>query len=397
MVVAFEKGGEDPPMHDEVATPSGAHSAGSVKRLPKLRLQSLLDILWERGFRVLGPVVRNGGVVFDEIRLVADMPIGLREEQHPGRYRLVPGVAAEIFGVVNGPGSLKPSFFAPEEPLVELRKEQKGFSATPFVPDAPRLAFLGVRACDLAALAVQDRIFLYDRFRDTHYAARRAQVLLIGVNCTRSAATCFCVSMHTGPEVTRGHDLVLTESDDVFVLQSATPAGEAIAADLHLDACGEGECAAAAAAVAACAAGMQRQLDTSDLPQLLYDEPESPRWDDVARRCLSCTNCTMVCPTCFCHTVVDVTAIDGQVSQRVRQWDSCFSYEHAHIHGKNFRPHIRERYRQWLTHKLASWIDQFGSSGCVGCGRCITWCPVGIDLTEEVAAIRAQRVARGAS
>jgi len=379
-------------MHDEAVT-----SPGALKRLPKAQLQSLLDILWERGFCVLGPVVRNGGVVFDAVRVVADMPLGMREEQQPGRYRLVPGVADEIFGVVNGPGSLKPSFFAPAEPLIELRKEQKGFSATALVPNVPRLAFLGVRACDLAALAVQDRIFLYDRFHDTHYAARREQLLLIGVSCTHSASTCFCASMQTGPEVTRGHDLVLTELDDVFVLQSATPAGEEIAAGLHLDDCGEREGAEAGAAVAACAAGMRRRLDTSDLPQLLYDELESPRWDDVARRCLSCTNCTMVCPTCFCHTVIDATAVDGKVSERVRQWDSCFSYEHAHIHGKNFRPHIRERYRQWLTHKLGSWIDQFGTSGCVGCGRCITWCPVGIDLTEEVAAIRAQRTARGAS
>jgi sulfhydrogenase subunit beta (sulfur reductase) len=134
---------------------------------------------------------------------------------------------------------------------------------------------------------------------------------------------------------------------------------------------------------------MQRRLDTSDLPRLLYQEAENPRWRDVASRCLSCTNCTMVCPTCFCHTVVDQQEIDGNMSRRIRQWDSCFSLEHSHIHGVNFRPAIHDRYRQWLTHKLASWIDQFGTSGCVGCGRCITWCPVGIDLTEEVAAIRA--------
>jgi ferredoxin len=365
--------------------------------LPKTQLQSLIDLLWQRGFHVLGPVPRNGGVAFDEIRRVADMPVGLRDEQEPGRYRLVPGVAGEIFGVVNGPGSLKPLFFAPEEPLLNLRRDRKGFTADEVRPGSPRLAILGVRACDLAALSVQDRIFLHDRFRDTHYAARRIEVLLIAVNCTRAAPTCFCTSMGTGPEATAGFDVALTELDDAFVISSGSPAGDGVVAALNLQSPDAAQVSTARARIADCAAGMQRQLDTSDLPGLLYEEVESPRWDDVARRCLSCTNCTMVCPTCFCHAVVDVTAIDGSVSQRVRQWDSCFSYEHAHIHGKNFRPHIRERYRQWLTHKVASWIDQFGTSGCVGCGRCITWCPVGIDLTEEVAAIRAQRPARGAS
>ena len=365
--------------------------------LPKLRLQELIDLLWEKNFRVLGPILRNGAVAFDEVRHVADMPVGKREEQQPGRYRLVPGVDGEVFGVVNGPGSLKPSFFAPEEPLLAIRREKKGFSVAEVTPEAPRLAFLGVRACDLAALAVQDRIFLHDRFRDAHYATRREQALLIAVNCTHSAPTCFCVSMQTGPAATQGDDLVLTELDDAFVVRAGSPAGEAIVADLQLAAAADNAVADAEARVAACAAGMQRHLDTSDLPQLLYAEVENPRWDQVAQRCLSCTNCTMVCPTCFCHTVVDVTAVDGAVSHRVRQWDSCFSYEHAHIHGKNFRPHIRDRYRQWLTHKLASWIDQFGTSGCVGCGRCITWCPVGIDLTEEAAVIRAQRTTGGAT
>jgi len=365
--------------------------------LAKPGLQNLIDLLWRQGYRVLGPVARNGGIVFDEVRRIADMPIGMREEQQPGRYRLVPGVDGEIFGVVNGPGSLKPSFFAPEEPLVEIRREKRGFSATELVPEAPRLAFLGVRACDLAALAVQDRIFLHDSYRDTHYAARRAEALFIAVNCTRPAATCFCVSMGTGPEATRGYDLALTELDDGFVVSSASPTGDAIVGELALPPAAETETATAQARIADCAARMQRTLDTSDLPGLLYEEAENPRWKDVAQRCLSCTNCTMVCPTCFCHTVIDVTEIDDNMSRRVRQWDSCFSYEHAHIHGKNFRPHIRDRYRQWLTHKLASWIDQFGTSGCVGCGRCITWCPMGIDLTEEVAAIRAGRETHGTS
>jgi ferredoxin len=352
-------------------------------------LDELIERLWRRGHRVLGPTVRNGAIAFDEVRSRADLPVGLRDEQQPGRYRLVPGVDGEVFGVVNGPGALKPLVFAPSEPLATMHREPGGMRAVAVEPDAPRLAVLGVRACDLAALAVQDRIFLHDRHRDTHYAARRAQLFLVAVQCTRSVSTCFCTSMGTGPRAERGFDLVLTELDDGFVVAAGSPAGEDLLADWALAAAPAERQAEADARVAECAAGMQRHLDTGDLPQLLYDNLRHPQWDDVARRCLSCTNCTMVCPTCFCHAVTDAAELSGATTERVRQWDSCFSYEHAHIFGKNFRPDIRDRYRQWLTHKLASWIDQFGTSGCVGCGRCITWCPVGIDLTAEVAAIRA--------
>ncbi len=357
--------------------------------MPKAGLEHLITILRRDGYRVLGPVARDGAVAFDELRTSSDLPIGMREAQEAGRYRLVPGIAGEIFGVVNGAGSLKPYFFAPDETLLEVRRERRGFKVSEVAPAPPPHAFLGVRACDLAALAIQDRIFLHDHFRDTHYEVRRKDAFFVAVNCTRSAPTCFCVSMKTGPEATAGFDLSLTELPDGFVARSGSPAGEAMIVKLGLSPAPGDQEAAARARVDECAAGMRRRLDTSDLPRLLSDEAENPRWREVASRCLSCANCTMVCPTCFCHTVVDQEELDGNMSRRVRQWDSCFSLDHAHIHGINFRPKISDRYRQWLTHKLASWIDQFGSSGCVGCGRCITWCPVGIDLTEEVAAIRA--------
>ena len=134
---------------------------------------------------------------------------------------------------------------------------------------------------------------------------------------------------------------------------------------------------------------MGRTVDVTDIRNLLHRNQEHPRWDNVADRCLACTNCTLVCPTCFCSSVEDVTDLSLENAERVRRWDSCFNPEFARVHGGNFRPSIRGRYRQWLTHKFASWFDQFDMSGCVGCGRCITWCPVGIDVTEEITAIRA--------
>ncbi len=357
-------------------------------RMPKAGLDNLIAALQGDGYRVLGPMVRDGSVSFDEVRQTSDLPIGMRDAQEPGRYRVVPGTSGEIFGVVNGAGSLKPFFFAPEETLLEVRREGKGFKVKEVAPEVRRLAILGVRACDLAALAVQDRIFLHDRFCDTHYETRRKDVFLIAVNCTHSAPTCFCVSMKTGPQATSGFDLALTEMEETFVVESGSPTGEAMISKLDLNPAASDEVAAAQSRIDDCATHMRRHLDTSALPWLLYEEAENPRWKDVAARCLSCTNCTMVCPTCFCSSVNEVTDLQGDHVERQRQWDSCFNFDFSYMNGGVVRNQIRSRYRQWLTHKLASWIDQFGTSGCVGCGRCITWCPVGIDLTEEVAAIR---------
>jgi len=229
--------------------------------------------------------------------------------------------------------------------------------------------------------------------RDEDYASRRENALIIAVNCGQAGGTCFCVSMKTGPEVTSGYDLVLTEILDDGPHRFLAAAGSKIGVDL-LDEMSAKEAAeadheAARAAVAKAGKQMGRTMDTTGIKELLQGNLEHPRWDEVASRCLSCANCTLVCPTCFCTTVDDVTDLGGDHAERWRRWDSCFTLDFSCLHGGSVRSSPKSRYRQWMTHKLAHWIDQFGSSGCVGCGRCITWCPVGIDITEEVAAIRA--------
>jgi len=341
---------------------------------------------------VVGPVVRDGAVLFDDVRAVEDLPVDRHDEQAPGRYRLATDDRHHVFDVVNGPGSLKPLFYAPRETLVQITRDRSGFSATEVLPDSKPLAVLGARACDLAAVGIQDHVFIEGDLCDSHYARRREGAVFIAVNCTRAAATCFCKSMGTGPAARYGYDVVLTELDDLFVAEVGGNTGTELVEALGLEAATAEQVELARSLVRQCGESMQRQLDVSDMPAILFDEVESAHWEQVAKRCLSCTNCTMVCPTCFCHAVIENPSLDGTSSQRCRQWDSCFSYEFARITGKNLRPTVRDRYRHWLTHKLAAWITQFGSSGCVGCGRCIAWCPAGIDLTAEVVAIRATQL-----
>ncbi|MGQ0556773.1 MAG: 4Fe-4S dicluster domain-containing protein [Nitrospiraceae bacterium] len=358
--------------------------------LPRADLQRLFDALSAKGYRIVGPIVRDGAVVWETVRSVSDLPVGWRDHQEPGRYQLEQTGSHEVFGVVHGPQSLKPFVFAPREPLLQIERSKDGFATRPTLPQSEKVAVIGARACDLAGLATQDQIFLNDAYRDPYYAARREGLFLVAVNCTRALNTCFCASMETGPRAKHGFDLVLTEVDNHLLIEAGSTAGHEILIDLPQSPPSDELISEATTRIDACARGQVRGLDRTRLPQALYDAHEHPRWDEVASRCLACTNCTMVCPTCFCHTVEETPDLSHQHTTHARLWDSCFTQEHGYIHGKNIRPTIKDRYRMWLTHKLASWIDQFGTSGCVGCGRCITWCPVGIDLTEELPALLRQ-------
>jgi formate hydrogenlyase subunit 6/NADH:ubiquinone oxidoreductase subunit I len=313
--------------------------------------------------------------------------------QQGGTYRLRHRDDDALFGYSVGPQSWKSFFFAPTVPLWRARRRDGSFVILDRARSAPRLALVGARSCDLHAIAIQDRILLEGAFADPEYAARRHGAFVVAVNCGVAGGTCFCVSMQTGPHVTRGFDIAVTELLDDrghrFVAAAGSEAGTDFLARVGYEEASEADRRAAESVVAHTASNMGRALDTQGIKELLYRNVEHPRWDEVAGRCLACTNCTLVCPTCFCSTVEDVADVDGEHAERRQHWDSCFTMGHSHVHGGSVRASIRSRYRQWLTHKVASWIDQFGMSGCVGCGRCITWCPVAIDITEEVAAIRA--------
>ncbi len=348
----------------------------------------LFDALCAGGYRCVGPQARDGAVVFDTLSGVEDLPLGVTDEQAPGRYRLKPGDGQRHFAWANGPQALKPLLFAPHEPLWRVERNADGRLAFAACTPAPeKIAVIGVRGCDLAAMALQDQHFLKGPYDDPYYRARRNNLFLIAVHCSHPADTCFCVSTGDGPAAEGGFDLVLSELDDGFIVASGTPAGAEFMSRLDLAPVRDAQREAAEREIQAAAQRQQRRLPGRDLKQSLFANLEHPRWDEVAGRCLSCGNCTSVCPTCFCHGEVEMPALDGAVSEHARQWDSCFTQGHSYIHGKVLRAETRLRYRQWLTHKLGSWHDQYGRSGCVGCGRCISWCPVGIDVTEEATAI----------
>ena len=354
-------------------------------------LDRLLSALAERGYEVIGPRVRDGAIMYEPIASVADLPAGWTDEQEGGTYRLKRREDGALFGFNVGPNSWKSHLFPPVLTLWRSRREGEEVRFEPEQPPGVDYAFIGVRSCDLAAIGIQDRVLIGDSFADPDYEARRSGAFIVAVNCGQAGATCFCASMDTGPRADSGYDLALTEildGEHRFLVEVGSERGAELLKELSPRPAGEPDVAAASAVSASCREQMGRELDTDGIKELLYRNMEHPRWEEVADRCLTCGNCTLVCPTCFCTTVQDTTDLAGDQAVRSRRLDSCFNLDHSHIHGGSVRRAPAARYRQWMTHKLATWIDQFGTSGCVGCGRCITWCPVAIDITEEAAVIR---------
>jgi ferredoxin len=357
--------------------------------LARPRVQALVDALLGAGYAVLGPRVRDGAVGWGEIQRVDELTPGLRESQGPGRYRLEPAAAGRRwFDWTVGPQGLKPLLFPPREVLWRSSREAgSGLRFEAPEPAAAPVAVLGVRACDLAALALLDAHFLGGPDPDPAYAARRSRLFLAGVDCARAAPTCFCASTGDGPMLTGGYDLGLAELDEGLLVWGESAAGKAIVAGLPLEPALPDQLAAAAEAGNRVAASQHRRLPSRHLARALFANLDHARWRQVGARCLACGSCTAVCPTCFCHATRTAPSLDDATAEQLREWDSCFGTGHSVLYQRPLCANATTRYRQWLTHKLGGWHAQYGRSGCVGCGRCIAWCPVGIDLVAEVDAI----------
>jgi sulfhydrogenase subunit beta (sulfur reductase) len=359
--------------------------------LPKDAFNQLLFTLQQSGYQTIGPLIKEGAIVYDELKDASQLPWGIRDYQAPGKYRLEKIEENEAFSFANGPQGLKPFLFKPRETVWKVQRNLDGKLA--FVPETIRekpIAFIGARACDLVALEIQDRIFIQDKYRYASYFSRRETLLIVAANCTYASNNCFCVSAGTGPQVKQNFDLALTELPEGFIVIEGSERGSQVIQQLPVDKATSDQIARAKKRMEVAAKMQTKKIPVDNqgsLRTILFDNLHHPRWNEVADRCLSCGNCTLVCPTCFCHSEYDQASLDGTESEHQREWDSCFTAGHSYVSGKVLRDDTRKRYRQWLTHKVGSWFDQFGTSGCVGCGRCIAWCPVGIDITEELSAI----------
>jgi len=360
-------------------------------------LQKLLDVLSKRGYSLIGPTVRDGTIVYDAITTIKDLPRGWTDVQEPGMYKIKKRTDEAFFAFTVSPFSWKRFLFPPRQQLFTATKAGKSFQIEtkngPGLDTPARYALVGVRSCELQAIAIQDKVFAQGEYSDPIYRSLRERAFIVAVNCVQAGGTCFCVSMGTGPRANCAYDLVLTEillhdGSHYFIVESGSAAGNDVLEDIPHISAQDIDRRRLDEGIEHAKGQMGRTLDTTDIKQVLMNNFEHQEWDSVAKRCLACANCTLVCPTCFCSTVEDTTDLTGYHAERWRRWDSCFTMDFAKVAGGNIRPSTRARYRQWMMHKLSYWFDQFGTAGCVGCGRCITWCPVGIDITAEAQAIR---------
>ncbi len=350
-------------------------------------LSRLVEVLKDRGYRVVGPTLRDNAIVLAELDSADELPRGWGVDTAPGYYRLRRRDDDAAFAHSSGPQSWKQFLHPPRRKLWSGGPEGVA-SNVDEDQDTPRYAFLGVRGCDLAAIATLDRVLGTSAHPDNSYGGRRRQIFVVAVNCTEPGGLCFCASMGTGPAAVPGYDLALTERIGAeatsYLVDVGTDDGAQVLAAVPHRAATVVEADDARADVEAATYLMGREMPATDLRALLVRSRESPQWEEVASRCLTCGNCTMVCPTCFCTSTEDVSDLTGEHVQRWQHWSSCFEFDFTYIHGGSVRQSGASRYRHWLTHKLGTWHDQFGMSGCVGCGRCIAWCPTGIDITEEM-------------
>jgi len=355
-------------------------------------IKSIVEKLVSKSYKVYGPTLGESAIVYNQIMDADDLPRGYIDRQDGGTYRLEKTDDDTLFSCVVGPVSWKRFLYPPEQKLVRASSTVSGFEVEEVELDNAKIAFMGVRSCDLEAIRIQDKILTEGQYTDRTYVANRSNLVIIAVNCTRAGGTCFCDSMGAGPRARNGFDIALTEvkidGEWMYVAEIGTKTGKDNLKDIPDRNTDMDLEELVSSAMDKTVRQMGRSLDTTDLPDILIGNFDHPHWEDVASRCLTCGNCTLVCPTCFCINIKDSTALDGRTAVRLRKWDSCFTLDHSYIYGGSIRTSAAARYRQWITHKLGYWVDQFGMSGCVGCGRCITWCPVGIDITREAAAIR---------
>lgn len=348
----------------------------------------MLDYFKQNGYKCLAPHYQDDSINYAEITKASELPWGYIDEQQPGYYRVTKTDTKQAFSFTLPAASVKPMLFKAKENIWKVKRNDNGKLVFEPVVEFEKIAVFGIRPCDLRGIETQDRVFMQNSYNDIRYTKRRENQFIVAMNCTSAHYNCFCITLGDAPRADKGYDLAMTEIEQGFVTEIGSDAGRKLLNYLKVPAASGAQVELALAGIINAGKMQHKKLPPiKEFEAKLVESPEHPQWEDAAKRCLSCGNCTNACPTCFCHTERDNPNVLGTETFHTREWDSCFSLEHSYTHGETYHGLPKYRYRQWLTHKFATWRDQFRVKGCVGCGRCVTWCPVKIDVVDEINAI----------
>ena len=282
---------------------------------------------------------------------------------------------------------LKSLLIPPRETLLKIRNGK----VEETLPDAAsRTAILGVHPCDVNAMSLLERVYM-DRPKDPYFEARRKSLLVIALNCKTADEYCFCTSFGTGPSLEEGFDLLLTDLGDRFLLETGSRKGAELISDFYMPRATSTDILEKDDTIRRVKGMIRRHVNTAGLQRIMIGALYNPIWNELAGMCTGCGACNMVCPTCFCFNMTDEPELDSGGTVRIRTWDGCLLWEYAEVAlGGNFRRDLSARIRQFVNHKMNYWLNQYGSLGCVGRGRCIEQCPAGIDITRVVARLRGE-------
>lgn len=290
----------------------------------------------------------------------------------------------DLDGAVNTRYPPKALFLPQSEVMFRVDKDQ--FDSTE--DEVEQRVILGIRPCDVRALQLLDTVFMTQDIPDPYWVKKREQTTVVALGCDDPCETCFCTTVGTGPFDERGANVLLTKVDESYVAKTLNKKGRALVDSLP-DASSKQK-KAAQAVHAAAADKMQKPFDPTGIRDKLYNLFGSKYWQEVQQSCLGCGVCTFLCPTCYCFDIVDET----QRAERVRNWDTCmFRIYTQEASGHNPRPSKTERTRQRIMHKYAYWLDLVSEIGCTGCGRCVRYCPVDLDIRHIIQSAQAWKEA----
>ncbi|MEW5899634.1 MAG: 4Fe-4S dicluster domain-containing protein, partial [Bacillota bacterium] len=321
-------------------------------------------------YLVIGPVAKEGSYVFTWIETPAEVCMEYDTTVLPPKKMFHPPL--QTMFSFNGEGMT-----AAEEPeRRQIGRELWGAEGLRTEVPEKRALLFAVHPCDVNSFLILDRVY-GGEFADPYYLTHRENTLVIGLNCTEVRENCFCQSFETGPDLKEGYDLLLTDLGEEYLIETGSAEGEEILAGLELSPAPRVLLLEKEKRLDEARRSFKKHLCQEGLEKVLQEKFYDHLWEELGEKCFGCGSCTTVCPTCFCYSVVDQLDLTLRNGWRERVWDSCLLLEYAAVAlGGNFRPERSARIKQRLYHKLAYFAEQFGTVGCVGCGRCITNCIV---------------------